>query len=233
MSDVNSPGASPIIKDFAEGFSAQSKLSNRLWITLATLIIVVLLPDPLDSSTEPIRDLPFGIGPVDPKLFDMTSFFMMAVLTVAFCQAQAQAMRAYRAAHQFIDKMGEKKPELVRRERLFLDVLSIPTLSRVGSLPVLILSMFPENQRPPLLYWLASIYYLLLKILSISIHLGLPGIALYFTWERLQSYESLPFLVLYGGPAIGAVTFLALLQIFLLDFFGFVRTACLIAKGDV
>ena len=74
---------------------------------------------------------------------------------------------------------------------------------------------------------------MLLKILSISIHLRLPGIALYFAWERLQGYESLPLLILYGGDAVGAVTFLALAQIILLDIFGSARTARLIAKRDV
>ena len=83
MTDMGPPGASQMVKDLAEGFSNQARLSNRIWIALMLLAIVFALPG---SST---RDgLPFGLGAVDPGLIDPITLFISSLLTVAFCQSR-------------------------------------------------------------------------------------------------------------------------------------------------
>lgn len=230
MLGVNSNGASKLVKDHAEAFSAQSKLSNRLWITLIALIFVVVLPVESSSCPKSAHNLPFGIGCVDPTLFDPISFFMLAVLTIAFCQAHAEAIRAYRRAQNDIDKMGERTSDLVKNQRQFFDTLSIPSLSRVGSLPVLILAVFyPSNT----LTILASIYYLVLKGIAVLVHLGIPLFAFVFVWNRLQGSGEVPCWVLWAGTATGVVTLLALVQILVVEGWQIWGTFLKFKKGEI
>jgi len=53
MADVNANITSQLVKDHAAAFSTQSKLTNRLWITLVALIFVVVLPAGPRSCVEP------------------------------------------------------------------------------------------------------------------------------------------------------------------------------------
>ena len=233
MVDVNSNGTSQLVKDHAAAFSAQSKFSNRLWITLIALIFVVVLPAvPAGSSSCPVsyRNLAFGIGCTDPVLFDLISFFMLAVVTIAFCGAQAQAIRGYRRAQDDIDKMRERTTDQVARQREFFDSLAIPSLSRVGSLPVLILAIF---RRSVILNILASIYYFSLKFLAVSVHIGIPIYALGSTWWTLHGNESVPWGLQWIGTAIGVVTLVALAQILLMELFHIGRTLGKFMKGEI
>lgn len=230
MVDVNSNGTSQLVKDHAAAFSAQSKLSNRLWITLIALIFVIVLPAQPGDCAEPNRNLAFGIGCTNPNLFDPISFFMLAVITIAFCGAQAEAIRGYRRAQGDIDKMGERTSDLVAGQRQFFDSLAIPSLSRAGSLPVLILAIFPRSFT---LNILTSIYYLSLKVVAVSVHIGIPIYALDFTWRILRDNESVPCWLQWLGTAIGVVTLLALAQILLMELYHIGGTLWKFMKGEI
>lgn len=230
MVDVNSNITSQLVKDHAAAFSTQSKLTNRLWITLVALIFVVVLPAGPSNCVEPYRYLTFGIGCVDSILFDSISFFMLAVLTIAFCQAQAQAIRGYRHAQNVIDKMGEPTSDLVAVQRQFFDSLAIPSLERVGSLPVLILATTSPSGTIKIL---TSIYYLFLKVLEILVHLGIPIFAIVFTWARLQGNELGPLWLLWIGNGTGVVTLGALAQICYLEVVHAMGTFRKFTKGEI
>jgi len=215
MSDCDTNEVSQMVRDHAEGFSAQSKLGNRLWITLMVLILVVILPGQSKNCVDPNRYLPFGIGCIDTYYFDQVSFFMLAVLTIAFCQAHAETIRGNRRAQNDIDKMGDRTSELVTSQRAFFDSLSIPSLSRVGSLPVLILA---KCGRTHCINVIVAIYYLALKVISVGVHIGIPIVSLFYVGQRLRGNESIAFWVLCIGYPTFFVTFLASAQIFIIEF---------------
>lgn len=222
-------GAPDVVKDLAEAFSGQSKLSNRLWIALIAVTIFIILPVPLSNSGKSDRELPFGFGHVETNDFDLIALVILAVLTIAFCQAHAQAIRAYRLAHQIIDRLELAGTDSMVSPRQFFDFLAIPSLTRVGPLPQLLLKSAQNFSRYRclsllVLNWLASVYFLVLKFVANLIIFGLPAIALVIGCQRLLSNQSVSMWA-YAVAATGLVALLALAQIAVTEFCETVRGA--------
>lgn len=244
MPSLNTSGAPEVVKDLAEAFSGQSKLSNRLWIALIAVTFVIILPVPLGNSPVPLgnsgesyRELPFGFGHVESNDFDLISLVILAVLTIAFCQAHAQAIRAYRLAQKIINR-----PELARTEsmvsaRQFFDLLTIPSLTRVAPLAQLLLKSAQNLSRYrclsfSALNWLASIYFLILKFVATLIIFGLPATALVIGCQRLFNNQSVSMWT-YAAAATGLVALLALVQITVTEFCQTVRLARRFQENEV
>ena len=173
-------GASKQVRDLADGFSIQSKLANRLWLTLIVVAVLILLPDS-SSDNSAMRELPFKLGKTDALVFDSISFFVLAIITIAFSSARAQALLAYDLAHKTIDNIKNDDSQTIS-QRQYFDILSNATLIRVGPLAVLARN---ENQTISIFYKTANIYYFVLKSFALSIYFGIPFVAIVFGWWSL------------------------------------------------
>lgn len=233
MAGARTGDVHPDVKVLIEGFSTQSKLSNRLWISLFFLIVVVLIPTTEISSGPIDRKTIFGIGPLDKNWFDIVSFFVLIALSIAYCQAQAQAARGYAQAHSLINDLQSKDPDEAARQRLYLDLLSTPTLTRVGPLPVLLISIIPNGLKGSFVFVACAIYYVCLKILSISVQVGLPLVAVFIGWNKLHTNESFHEIIRHSGTVCGAIACVGLLQIFLIEAFNIARAARRMSRGEM
>lgn len=237
MPGANTSGAPDVVKDLAVAFSGQSKLGNRLWIGIIAVTLLIVLPAPPSSSGKSYRELPFGFGSVESNDFDLIALVILVVLTIAFCQAHAQAIRAYRLAHQTIDRLGLAGTESMVSSRQFFDLLAIPSLTRVAPLPQLLLTSAQKLSRYrcvsfSALNWLASFYFLILKFVANLVIFGLPAIALVIGCHRLLSNQSVSMWA-YAVTATGLVALLALVQVAVTEFCGTVRVARRFRKNGV
>ncbi len=230
MTTLDENSAYHVTKDHAEAFGAQSKLSNRLWLTLIILIFFVVLPSKTNNCVEQDHTLPFGIGCIDGALFDILSFFMLAVFMISFCQTHAGVVLAYRRAHSAINRLGEPGSDLVESQRRFFDAMTTPSLSRVGSLPILLLV---KSASPSARNSIAAYYYLFLKIFATTSHLGIPILAFSFAWQRLIFNAATPEWVLWFGTATGVVTFVASVQICIAEVSQVSRTFRRFMRGEI
>jgi hypothetical protein len=165
-------GACQAVKDLAEGFSIQSKLTNRMWLAVVAVAILILLPVDVHKNSE-YRTLPFGFGEIDNQDFNIVSTFILSIISIAFCAARSQALIAYKFAHAEISKLGTD--DYVRKQRRYFDILTSPTLVRVGPLSIVLKENFPNVGKR--VQFIFSFIYLVIKILAIAVFLGVPVFA--------------------------------------------------------
>lgn len=230
MSEPQANGVLQIVRDHSEAFSTQAKLSNRLWLTLMAVTLVVILPTETDQCLEPRRNLPFGIGCTNADLFDPISFFILIILTISFCHAHAGAICAYRRAQYEINKLGEPKSALVEGQRQFFDTLIVPSFSRVGALPTLLLAALHRFRMGNIA---AAMYYLALRAIAVLVQLVIPVFANVLAWLRLQDSPSVPGWVQLAGTVIGVITLVVIVQIAFAELSHTVRTVYRLAKREL
>jgi hypothetical protein len=161
-----------IAHDLAEGFSTQSKFSNKVWLALIAAATLVLFPD-IDASSGNVK-LPFSLGSVGPGTYKVVGFLILTVLIISYCQTYAATHIAVRIAHDLIDKI---EPESKRLDvRSFFGLLVTPNLARVSPLAQL-----------TGLSRLAAVYYFFLKLLAITVLFVIPLIAAFFAYNQLAS----------------------------------------------
>lgn len=78
---ANSSNASQYVKDLAEAYSVQSRLSNRLWISVIVISLLILLPIISPDGNLSHRELPFKYGVVDRAIFDVTALLGSGLTT--------------------------------------------------------------------------------------------------------------------------------------------------------
>lgn len=180
--------AHQVVKDYASAFSIQSKLANRTWIVLLTLVIYSLQAQ-TGTGIQSVKSLPFGFGVILSTHFDIAIYFLISIVTVSFCALFSQTLRIYDAAHLEIGRL-----ENAGAQRRYFDSLSNPTLFRVGPL-----SVAGASSRNKFVSGVFSLYYLSLRGFSGLVMLGVPAIGLYKTGvEFLQFSKSSPVILWLG-----------------------------------
>lgn len=169
-------GASPAVKDLAEGFSTQSKIANRMWLTVSIVSFFILLPDSsIDDHGN--RILPFNLGSTDVSTFNVLIFFILSIVTIAFCSARSQALIAYSFAHREIDQIEDEKDR--KQQRQFFDILTSPTLVRIGPIAVI---MRQQTENVPILRKAVDKSYVILKHLALIVFFGVPFLSVLYGW---------------------------------------------------
>jgi len=213
-----------VIRSLAEAPSTQSKVSNRLWISLAVLSLLVLFP-PTSVSTSNVRELPFGLGEVDSASFDIIICPMFSILVIAFCQAHAQTVRASLLAHRAIDQLGNSIELLGIHPRDLFDAFRHPALTRVAPLPQL--SQGPHQFEPEFSecpQWrkdVTGVYYVVLKFVATGVYFFLPAYSLIVAFLGLTPDSSSSCLMCGAYVLIylvGAVAGLTLLHLFVAEY---------------
>jgi len=224
---VPSPSADQVerIKTLAEACSIQAKVSNRTW--LGTIAVALLLLLPLQSTTPgcpPAATLPF-VGVVAGSALYPVALAILSVLIIALAAAHAQHVRADQLSNHIIEAMETESASanLDPRPRDLFDVLRQPGLTRVAPLAQWL-------QRPR--QWAARAAtpgltrriistgaYLILKLVALVVLFAVPGVALYFGWQRVVASDLAPALVISLSIA-SLIAGLSLITITVADFWG-------------
>jgi hypothetical protein len=205
------------VKELAAGVSVQTQVANRVWLALITVALVAVLPR--GTNKNPDLSLPFGFGTVDSTLFYPVAFSILAVLAVAFAAAHAQVIRAGVQAQKIIDSLPKVSfAQIGMDPRGVFDMERIPSLNRVAPLAQLAIGQFSAITGHR--WWvrgLGVLYYLLLKVLSVLVYYGLPGLAVTQACTNASRHElnNMAF-SLFAKIALSAAL-LALVHVFLSD----------------
>ena len=198
-------GASKLVRDLAEGYSIQSRITNRLWLSMLPLIFLILAPPALyDIAVR--RDLPFGFGSVEESDFRLISFFLLCALNISFHAARAQALTAYSIAHRAIDQASNQNAPFPT-QRQFFDMLHTPTLLRVGSLVVEFKSIRKFG-----LSRMAGPFYFLAKACSTMVFYGLPMYAQVFAFQLIYELPSISTTFVVVAVTVVSISMISFLQ---------------------
>ena len=199
MIDVspNPVEAHQVVRGHASAFSAQSKLANRSWLVVLTLVVYSTQTATLVDN-ESLKKLPFGFGTAAATDFDVAIYFIISIATISFCALFAQTLRVYDAAHTEIGKL-----ENVAKQRQFFDILTNPTLFRVG--PLSLTNIATANN---FINRVMRIYYLFLRGFAGIIMLGVPAFGVAMTAHNLTQTSCVHFLL--QGFGLTTLFFVAL-----------------------
>ncbi len=174
------------VKELTQAVSIQAQVANRVWLGLMAVALVVVARTASGGKTT----LPF-VGDVDVALFHTLLFWMLIVLTIAFSSAYSAQFRAHKLAQSFItSNLKSHKGRGGVHPRDLFDMLRFPTFNRVAPLAQRILGkaqFYTGAEKTP--KWrtvAATIYYLLLKLVSLAVYFGLPAFALFDSWREMS-----------------------------------------------
>ncbi len=184
-----------VVKDLAEAASKQTEVANKYWIYMAIICLFVLIPKPIGLEKNSLLKLPLDLGEVETRYYYLVLLILVSVLTISFCSAHAQVIRVQFLFDRAIDryKLIENNMYKLHPRDLF-DVLRLPALSRVAPL-ALIARGEKQFYTDAIVITkarkiLTGIYYILLKILSFSIYVGLPVFTLVFGMYKYNLYST-------------------------------------------
>lgn len=200
------------IKELAAAVSTQARVSNQAWLGLLAVAVAALLPQ---SSDGGLLELPGRIGKVDATLYYPTLFAMLVVVTLAFCSAQAQTVRAQSLAQSFVDTLGNGDTITGIHPRELFDMMRLPSLNRVAPLAQYIrgpYQWFRTEQKCP--FWLraaSTTYFILLRFASIVVYYGLPTAALRQVYERVHVAGLFAWFVPFGAGLAASALLIVLI----------------------
>ncbi len=186
---------SSIVKDLAEAASKQTEVANRYWLFMAVICLFVLIPRPSSLGNNSLLKLPLDLGEVEIRYYYLVLLILVSVLTISFCSAHAQVIRVQFLFDRAIDryKLIDNNINGLHPRDLF-DVLRLPALSRVAPL-ALIARGEKQFYTDDIVISKArkiitGIYYILLKVLSSCVYVGLPVFTLVFGMYKYNLYST-------------------------------------------
>lgn len=176
----------PLLRDLVDAASTQARVTNRVWLLLVVVSLLVVLPRSPDQRVT----LPFELGSVEASYFVFVALPMLSVLVIAFCTSHAQTIRVQLLAYRtFASKTNTSTDNLDIRD--LFDALRIPSVSRVAPLAQVLRGkhqFFPDKPNcPRWIVYTTAVYYVLLKILCIIVYLGFPAGALIIACSQYKS----------------------------------------------
>jgi hypothetical protein len=234
----NDAARSSLVKLVAEAASVQAKVTNRLWLAVIAVTIVVFLPTTPGATTV---QLPFNLGAVPPGAFYPVVFAILSILAVALAAAHAQQVRADRIAHHVVTELssgaGKREPVSLHLRDL-LDILRHPSLTRVAPLAQVITGHYhsqiksDDSQGPGTnkrRAWTLAAFYLLLKLFTLVVLFVIPMAGVVVAYRRVTM--ALDGWLLYVLALTGLVAFLSLLLAAIADSRSVRRVAATLCRG--
>jgi hypothetical protein len=169
-----------LIKDLMDGHSTQNQLASKLWTTLAVASIITVLPYEITNTKIAI---PLIDKEVSPDYFYSFCAMLISILFITFCNQHVQVIRSRKFLQRAIDAMTNKYliPEKIHIQDV-IDCTITSHLNRVAPLAQLFqgkYTFFPEsNNRPRYIRIFSFSYYVIIKVLTLSVFYGLPVLAL-------------------------------------------------------
>jgi len=212
------------IRDLAAAVSLQSKVANRLWLTLMTVVVFSLLQMAAPQQQTQVS-LPLNLGAIPMGILYPVLFAILIILTVAFSSAHAQQVRARKYANRYINLLPTTEKEPHPRE--LFDMLCQPSIARVAPLAQTLrgdYQFFETIKDCPAWRWHTStVYYAILKASAIGIYFLLPGWALLSVGLQLWRKDIVPVPLLTLAP-IGLIPLLQVTVSEVVDAWGILRT---------
>jgi hypothetical protein len=206
------------LQKLIDGCSTYVKISIQFWIPLAFFSVVTLAPS-IDKEGK--FNMPLGFGAFDKQNFYLFSFLISGTFIIGFGSAFAQAMRARKLVQRVVETL---KYKMVFNGNVYLedvvDTLLYPALNRVAPLVQVLhgkKQFFPEAKDVSMAKnWLAGIYYILLKVLSVLILYAFPAESLIVAYRSfITSAHSITLIVLID--VMGLFSVISLVTLCFLD----------------
>ncbi len=196
----NQREAAKVAKDLAEGISAQSRHSNRVWLALIAASVLAVYPDVEHGLVK----LPFSLGSVDVSTYSIVSYLILAALMISYCHTFATAHVAARIVRETIESF---KLEAAKQKAWdAINLHQISPLSRVAPLALLL-------NRPKI----AAIYYCMLKFAAIAVLFGIPFSAVVVAFLRISKGAVGPWIYALALVAF-CITLVAATQMLVVEF---------------
>lgn len=220
------------LKDLAESVSVQSRVANRYWLAFLAISFFVISKNEVSGGNV---SLPFDLGNVPGQYYSVVSFFMVCVMTIAFCSAYAQVHRVQNFAHEIMDEIAPEDMPFEHDSRDFFDFLRIPTVMRVSPLPQLAQGERQWFKNKNILskkrLWFSLVYYIFVKTVAMLIYLGIPVcILIYVTIEFYTQESQVSSLLTVGYICVGVAGF-SLMHIFVREVLHFIKVCHILAPS--
>lgn len=169
-----------LIVSLSEGGSDQTRWATKLWYALATVSALSLMPVATASNT---LQAPFGIGELNSVDFYSFAVVAISILGIGAGAAQCQAIRSRSLINRVLDEYGKEYP-LTRNVALqdAFDAVVTSSIQRIAPLAQVLrgrCQFYPESHNCPLyLRLLSSLYYTVLKLVSVMVVHVFPAYAL-------------------------------------------------------
>lgn len=188
MCENNAKSIPDYLVKLIEGFSTYAKLSSKIWITIALLSIVTLLPKIPDKINF------FDSIEVENNYIYQFSFIIISILIISFGSVWSQTIRTRKLIQRVID---DTKAEYIFKGNIYLsdiiDGILYPSLARVAPLSQMLQGkhqFFPEAYNISVFKkCFAAFYYLILKAISILLLIFLPGYSLIISFIEGKIYD--------------------------------------------
>jgi len=207
------------LQKLIEGCSTYFKVSISFWIALAFFSIIIIIPTENDKH---LIKLPFNIGEIDKASFYQFTNLVIGILLIAFGSAFCQAIRSRKLIQIAISKISDKYSfgnDIHIQD--IVDSMIYPSLSRVAPLAQSLLGknqFFSKTDKASLgLRRFSTIYYIILKILSIIVIYLFPGYSLLrsFFEGNLYMWDQTLLPILFW--VVNLISTLILVQLFFMD----------------
>ncbi len=205
-----------------EGYSTYNKVYIKYWMAIALLSLVIIVSTNTKNKVE--VTLPFDIGTLDRDSFYPFAFAILAILVICFGSTFSQSFRSSKLMYRAVEKLED---DYIFFDRIYLrdiiDCLYYPSLTRVAPLSQLArgkYQFFPESKHTPkFLGFITTIYYVLLKIVAISVMYLLPAAALLLSffkgiWGKKNALLNIPIFVFW---VFGVTSMVILIQLLIED----------------
>ena len=227
MKEENLIANAPPVKDLANACSTQVRVTNRYWLALLGVTLVVVFPRDLPDG---LTKLPFDLAVVPTSIFGLLGLIMVATITIAFCTAHAQVMRALDIANTII-RRTYKVPSAMAHDdsKELFDALCEPSIARVAPLAQIARGKYQffsgRDDCPIWLMRLTAAYHIMLKSCSILVYWGVPALAMCIATARYHVREDFAWKLNRLVWLLVIMASFALIQMFFLELRQIVRAS--------
>ena len=180
-----------LIKELRDGYSNQTKASNKYWSLLILVSIISILNH---DNKKDLIELPFGLGEVKQIDFHLTILLMICTISIAFASAWIQQLRTRKLIQKVTDNLSDEK-KFIHKIHIhdFFDSTSSQTFNRVAPIAQILQGKYQfyddkkSNNKGRLL---GVVVYVFLKIVALIIVFLIPILALYKSAINFSSIDT-------------------------------------------
>lgn len=225
----------------SEVHARQTNFTNKIWLTLAFISIIAIMP--IDNSSneekngvvkEDQMELPFDLGLVDKTDYYPFTLLLISILLIGYGSAHIQSFRAGSLIFKYIKDEAKDDEDYYRDLKDIMDCAKGSTFNRVGPVAQILLGQsqfFNRKSISDIKIYISMVLYIVLKLATFFIIYFIPLYGLKKTYFETQSIISLDlWLPTYLFPIFALLALLVIMFTFLTDFCYMCRGAVSIKK---
>jgi len=196
-----------------QGYSTQTRIASRIWIALSLASIFAIIPSKVK--------MPYGLNDVPASDFYPFGAALISILIVSYGSVHIQGVRVRKLIERTLNGLREHVhlPGNIDPQDA-LDSIISPSANRLAPIAQFLqgkFQFFPESREcSRFLLSLSIIFYILLKLLNFIVMFGLPGYALFYSFEKGQLFSpdlspwNIPVYFFWFTCAMGLLTLVVL-----------------------